>query len=287
MWNTYPKKFRVSYFPIHLDIELNTNCNLRCPSCFQSFDTPKTALMPLKMVKQIIDIGASQGLCSIKFNYRGEPLLYPKLVEVIKYAKDKGIIEVMFNTNGYLLNLDINYKLMIAGLDKLIVSIDDHRPEEYSKYRIGSDLGVVENNIRNLVVIREFYSKPNPIIRIQKLDREETRHLNDEYIEHYKPLADSIAIHDFLDYRCKSNHTPMPKWCCASLWQRMLILVDGSVVACCGLNGKFSRLGHIKTDTLKGLWLGQLMTKFREYHKQGLSHKMRACRSCALRLHYL
>lgn len=239
------------------------------------------------MVKQIIDQGASHGLCSIKLNYRGEPLLYPNLVEVVKYAKSKGIIEVMFNTNGYLLNLDIAHKLMKAGLDLIIFSIDDHRAIEYSKYRVGSDLGVVENNIRNLNVMKAFHNFKTPRIRIQKIDRPETKHFNKEYLEKYRQYADFVAFHEFLDYRCKPTPTPMPEWCCASLWQRMLVLADGSIVACCGLNANFSRLGHIKENSIKSLWLGQLMNKFRKYHKQGLSHKIRACRNCALRLHYL
>ncbi len=287
MWNTYPKVFRVPYFPIHLDIELNTNCNLRCPSCFQSFDTPETKLMPMRMVKQIIDIGTSHGLCSIKFNYRGEPLLYPKLVEVVKYAKYKGIIEIMFNTNGYLLDINKSYQLVMAGLDKIIFSIDDHRPKEYAKLRVGSALEVVENNIRNLIVIREFHKKSNPLIRIQKIDREVSRHLNEEYIEHYKKMSDIIAMHEYLDYRCKETDSIMPKWCCASLWQRMLILADGTISPCCGLNANIVKLGNIKTDSIRKLWHGEFMTAFRSRHREGCSHDVPMCRSCALRLHYL
>ena len=121
-WNTYPVKRKVATFPIHLDIELNTTCNLKCVMCFQSFDPPEAQLMDLEMVKQIILEGAKYDLCSIKLNYRGEPLLYPHLIEVIKFAKQMGVIEVMFNTNGMLLDINKAAKLVKSGVDLIIFS---------------------------------------------------------------------------------------------------------------------------------------------------------------------
>ena len=253
--------------------------------CFQSFDPPEAHLLYLDMVKQILLEGAKYGLCSIKLNYRGEPLLYPHLIEVIAFANQMGVIEVMFNTNGMLLDINKAAKLVKSGVDLIIFSIDDHRDKEYEKYRKGGSLSVVVNNLRNLSVIKEFYQSPTPKIRVQKLDR--TPEYNEDYKAYFTPFADYVGFHELLDYRCASNPKPMPNWCCASLWQRMVILADGSVIACCGLNGNFSILGHIKKDTLQSLWLGPKMTKYRELHNLGNSHKIRACRNCALRLHYI
>ena len=36
----------------------------------------------------------------MKFNWRGEPLLNPNLGELIKFAKDEGILETIINTNA-------------------------------------------------------------------------------------------------------------------------------------------------------------------------------------------
>lgn len=285
MWNTYPKRRKVAYFPIHLDIELNTNCNYTCKKCFHSFDPPPHIEMPLEMVKKIIDEGAEKGLCSIKFNYRGEPLLYPHLVEVVKYAKDKGIIDVMFNTNGSLLDINLSYQLMKAGLDKIIISIDDHRDRMYTQLQSG-ELSIVKNNLRNLIVIRNFHDSNIPVIRIQKVDRSLTSNMNDDYMKEMAKYCDELAFHEYLDYQCKEYRDPMPNWCCASLWQRMLILADGTITACCGLNSNFSKLGHIDKNTIEELWHGPTMERYRELHMNGESHKIRACRNCPLRLHY-
>ena len=87
-WKVNPLIFDAGEFPLHLDIEVNTSCNLRCPMCFQSsFKIPQLEMKP-EIVKALIDEGVEHGLCAIKLNYRGEPLLYTHLIEIIEYAKD-------------------------------------------------------------------------------------------------------------------------------------------------------------------------------------------------------
>ena len=49
-----------------------------------------------KIIKETIDMGVP----SIKLNWRGEPLLNPKLSKMISYAKENGILEVLINTNA-------------------------------------------------------------------------------------------------------------------------------------------------------------------------------------------
>ena len=97
-WNENPKNNIIEEFPIHLDIEINSTCNLRCIMCFQSSEKsrPEPGYMDFSVFKKIIDEGVIYGLCSIKPTFRGEPLLHPKIVDMVKYAKNKGILEISF-----------------------------------------------------------------------------------------------------------------------------------------------------------------------------------------------
>ena len=56
------------------------------------------------LYKKIIMETIVMGVPSIKLNWRGEPLLNPKMSKMISYAKEKGILEVMINTNAVSLN---------------------------------------------------------------------------------------------------------------------------------------------------------------------------------------
>ncbi|MBF0301235.1 MAG: hypothetical protein HQK51_21180, partial [Oligoflexia bacterium] len=120
-WEEYPKKFIVSPFPIHLDIEASSRCNLRCTFCDKLPLLTKKQLgdIDYNLFCKIIDEGAAKGLQSLKLSYRGEPLLHKKIIDMVKYAKIRGVLDIYFNTNGMLLNEDVSLKLIKAGLNRI------------------------------------------------------------------------------------------------------------------------------------------------------------------------
>ena len=69
------------------------------------------------MCYDLIDQAAKLKIPSIKFNWRGEPLLHPKLPEFINYAKEKGILETIINTNATQLKEGLAEELIKSGLD--------------------------------------------------------------------------------------------------------------------------------------------------------------------------
>ena len=112
-------------FPLHLDIELTSDCNLKCKMCWQYKDPnafPR-GMMKFELFKKIIDEGVKNGLCAIKLQSRGEAMMHPKIFEYSKYAKDNGIMDIHLTTNGTLFfkkrKID---ELFNSGIDKLIFS---------------------------------------------------------------------------------------------------------------------------------------------------------------------
>ena len=85
-WNYNPLHFKVDKFPLHLDFETITSCNLRCPFCFHSYDPPQLQKLDFNSYAKVIDEGAVNNLYSIKLQYRGEPTLDKRLPEFIAYA---------------------------------------------------------------------------------------------------------------------------------------------------------------------------------------------------------
>ena len=120
-WNENPISHTVNRVPIHLDIEATSNCNLKCKMCPRTDMVSEGKFWDVKnfdfeLYKKIITEAGEKGLCSIKFNYLGEPLMNPNLVDMIKFAKDHGVVDVMFNTNATLLterNAKITHRVRI------------------------------------------------------------------------------------------------------------------------------------------------------------------------------
>ena len=100
-WNSQPqncidKKFlgqeleNENINPLCIDIEIAAICDLACPFCFREFLVTPDKIIEDKLCYDLIDQAAEMKVPSIKFNWRGEPLLNSKIFEYIKYAKKKG-----------------------------------------------------------------------------------------------------------------------------------------------------------------------------------------------------
>jgi len=287
-WNNNPKVFNAMDYPIHLDIELNTSCNLRCPMCFQATGKVHPEYMALERVKELIDDGAKNGLCSIKFNYRGEPLLYPHLPEVIAYAKEKGIIEVMINTNATLLTADYAKRLIDSGLDLLAWSIDATTEKVYEQIRVGGNFYETCKNVVATQVLKKLKGVDKPIVRVQMVEQELNTYQVDDFVEFWNEYADEISVVDYKDTKGEvEDATELPDWYCSQLWQRLFVLADGDVIPCCraiqGNNEKQFVLGSVYNTTIKKAWNGLKMKHLRKAHKEGKSHLIGMCRTCGLR----
>jgi uncharacterized radical SAM superfamily Fe-S cluster-containing enzyme len=80
-------------------IEITEKCNLNCPVCFA--DTKNTFTLPLKKVKEMIDLYVRcEGEPEVLQISGGEPTVHPDIIEILKYAGEKGIKYPMLNTNG-------------------------------------------------------------------------------------------------------------------------------------------------------------------------------------------
>lgn len=287
-WVHNPSNFIVEDFPLHLDIELNTTCNLRCSMCFQSTHIIPPQEMDLKMVRDIIKQAGKLGVFSMKFNYRGEPLLYDNLCKVISYAKSKRIIETMINTNGTLLLPEKMYDLVNSGLDLLIVTVDGTTKEVYENIRRGADFETVLTNIMLLQSYKQLKGVNKPILRVQIVKQKKNNHQVMDFINHWRDIADEVSVVDLKDVEgdCE-NSTELPDWWCSQLWQRLFILADGDVVPCCrGVSGGIKKevvLGNVKETLIKEIWNSTKLNAMRNVHKYRKSHTLAMCRRCGIR----
>ena len=87
-------------------------------------DIGEDGFMELATYKKIVKECGDNGLFTLKFSMRGEPLLHPDIVEMVEYAKECGIKEVWINTNGGPLTEGLCRGLLRAGVDWLTVSFD-------------------------------------------------------------------------------------------------------------------------------------------------------------------
>lgn len=112
-----------------INLHILEACNFKCRQCFSKFGTKET--LPVEDWKKIVD-NCIAGADVAEFNIAGgEPMLYPGLVELVKYIRSKGV-KASLITNGSL--MDEEWIKSYAGMYETIgFSVDSINDETNRK----------------------------------------------------------------------------------------------------------------------------------------------------------
>ena len=281
-------------FPIHIDFETIFGCNLSCVMCTHAHRNrfpSRKRLMDISLFKKIIDEGVARGLASIGLDQEGEPLLVENLVEYIRYAKDKGILDIMINSNALALDKDKTEALLHSGLTRIHFSLDAVNKETYDKIRIGSDFNKVVENILYFCKRKKELNKELPITRVSFVKMSHNENEMDEFVKFWTPHVDAIAMQEYnnpfpddvaLGALYADKKIKNADFRCTQPWFRMVVLTDGTVMPCCLLGASLKMaVGNAGTDSIYDLWSSNTVKDLRRLHKDGNFSKHKICRICA------
>ena len=141
-------------YPIYVEISSSGFCNHRCKFCALDYLGYKAGNADFENLKRAIKDMAEGGVKSIQFGGEGEPLLHPKIKELIRYTKSLGI-DVSLTTNGTFLKEDL-LKDILPLVTWIKVSIDAAKPKTHMKIHRPKvqDFDVIINNLEKAVEIR-------------------------------------------------------------------------------------------------------------------------------------
>lgn len=132
----------------YLYISLTQKCNLSCVYCKSEnmyYDSTYDKLT-VDDYKFLIKSMAEIGISKVRFS-GGEPLLYPRLIELIRFAKEECNIEdIGIVTNGILL-YELAYQLRDAGVNSVNISLDSLKEYKYKSITNGGELKKVLKSI--------------------------------------------------------------------------------------------------------------------------------------------
>ena len=281
-WNENPEQRQVDTFPLHLDIELTAECNLKCPFCITTHADFPAGKMDVDLFKKIVDEGAEKGLYSLKLNWRGEPLMHPKMPELVRYAKEKGIIDVFMNTNATILTEKYARKVVESGIDRITVSFEGYEKELYESNRVGATFENTVENVKGLMRLKKELGSETPWVRVQTVLIDELKDKVAEYRAFWEEIVDEVA---YIDMKNEVQRLVVGKddWACPQLWQRLVISSDGQVMPCVNDHFCNMRLGNARDDSLADIWQSSKLTEMRQTHDAGLAHEIPGCSDCPLR----
>lgn len=134
-------------------VEVTNKCNLTCSTCMRNVWDVEYGHMSDQVFERILSgFDGCAEKPEIFIGGYGEPLSHPRVLYLVKQAKEHGH-RVSLITNGILLTKDVARKLIDLRLDMLWVSLDGASAECYADVRLGDMLPVV---LKNLTYLRSM-----------------------------------------------------------------------------------------------------------------------------------
>lgn len=314
LWQKASSLSYVPDYPLQLDFELNYSCNFSCSMCTWSVESSKgkgkKTWFDFEVYKEVIDEGVAKGLKAVRLNYVNEPLIRKDIHEFIAYAREAGILDIYFSTNGSLLTEAMSIALIDSGLTILQISLDAATKETFDKIRQGGDFHKIIANIARFKDIRTELKSLTPLLRVNFVKTALNISELEIFLEYWEDKADSIGVQNLIDV----NHPADEKqgidnsqsFNCAQPFCHLTIRYNGNILPCCTFFGaavpisqlatkhsvEFSDVENMAVDkksqaqlisqTIEQAWKGSAINKFREIHKVGEYWKHPVCKKCVL-----
>ena len=282
------------YFPKYFQIETVRKCNENCIFCPKDKWDNSVPYMSDKLFEKIAEElkAYSDWITVVDLQRNGEPLLDKNLPEKVLRLKKSGIKCVNFSTNASLLSEKLAKRLLDAGLDEIMLSIDTINKEKYETMRVGLNFDKVMNNILTFFDLREKM-KPDMIIRIRgvsffDLNTPEDRNALKEWENFWEPYRkphDRIYMkraHNWGNQKNIDGYQKNPDVFhpCILPWSTMHIMSKGLVTICPhDYNGKMN-IGDVNTNTMKEVWNDKKINNIRNLHKTGKRNDIPLCKQC-------
>jgi radical SAM protein with 4Fe4S-binding SPASM domain len=238
-------------------------------------DIEENDFMPLEMYKKIVGECGRAGLFTLKFSMRGEPLMHPDIVEMVRYAKEQGVKEVWINTNGGLITEKLAYDLMKAGVDWVTMSFDG-LGKKYEAIRKPLKYGESLEKLRTLRRVRNDL-KANTLLNVQTI----WSAIKDDpegYVRLMKSIVDRVAYNPDMNFK-EYTLIPDDNFICPRLWQRICITSKGNYLKCPSDFQMEEILGNVADYSVQEAW-DILQEKQRQLHLAGRKKDSAVCNKC-------
>lgn len=273
-WHLAPTYRIVTPFPLHVDLESASTCNMNCPMCYRDM-MKSTGQMDFDLFTRLVDECAAEDLYSMRLSWRGETLTHPRITEMIAYAA-KRIPSVSFLTNAFFIDERISACLVENRVAYVAVSFDGIR-EVYEKVRAPAKFEESMDRLRLLRAMREKAGSVLPQIRTCTI-WPAISHDPEDYQRTMSEVADYMVKNPYINF--KGTMTLKQGFVCQYPWERIVVGWDGTGQCCTGWNATDIALGNGRETSIKEMWLSARQDDVRRMHHEGLRLDIPCCREC-------
>ncbi len=315
----------MQYIPSHIQIEtVNRYCNARCPMCTikfvpeanievadeqaQSGVARQPEFMTLDTFKAIADkcLPFIDKIEKLSLHGCGEPLMDKTLPEKIHYAKQIGFNGIGFTSNCGLLKNKLSKRLLDAGLNCIIPSIDGLTKNVHETIRPGINFDRTIEYLKYFIQYRDDNDLDCKVLI--RMVRQQLNHQQwEDYQLFWNDLLNpekgddviTIDIHNTggkvenfdnmkVDgYTAKIDQYQEQMSCqqaelCPDLFSRLSIYASGDVSLCSADQSSYYDLGNVLTQDPLDIYNNKVFTHYREEWLDNNFMALNYCKDCTI-----
>jgi organic radical activating enzyme len=269
--------------PLFLNLEPTNVCQLDCLFCSRQLSRRPLGYLDLDLAKTIFKEAGAWPRPALRLAGWGEPLLHPKIAEICRLAKGRGI-KVKIYTNGLSLSPELMDEFIDMGLDDLQFSMQGLNADQYHFNRLRGDYRKLSDNIA--MASRRRGKRPRPFLSLL------TSVLSDElasgdahgFTQEWLKLVDKVAVDlTNLNFVSETERAKphlgrqsqgLSRRRCVDVFLAQEVKYDGSIQFCGqdALGREGHTIGRAGEMSLKDAWLGPKMEGQRELVGRSLGH---------------
>ena len=286
---------KVSGYPYEWEIDTTNICQLRCPLCSTGRGTihRDMGVMHFDTFARLIDEIKDYCVWLTLYSW-GEPFLNKEIDRFLAYAHQASIATTISTNLNKPLTPDMAQRIIQAGLDTLIVSIDGTTQEVYEQYRVGGWLDRVLANLKLLVDTKQRLRSRTPYIEWQFIVMRQNQHQIPEARAMAREIGVDAIVFKKVDFPLWEQDPEVARrWLpvgadkylrenpfdrpyheegarCWRLWRSSVVNWDGGCAPCCYLTDKADDFGDVTNAPFRTVWNNDKYQAARELFKIGV-----------------
>lgn len=286
--------------PFIIFIDPSDVCNFQCKFC-PTGDREKMkntagrnyGILDYDLYRKVIDDleEFNDQIKVIRLYKDGEPLIHPRFVDMVKYAKASPKVQrVDTTTNASLLTKEISDGLIEAGLDRINISIEGVSEKQYidfSQYKL-----VYSDLLENIGYLYENKTNLEMIVKINGDILTEGE--KQKFLDDFGDITDGIFIESIMDcwpeFEQKKVKVNEERGIYGNEIKEVLVcpypfysfaVNSSGMVSVCFLDWERKLvIGDVRNSSLKELWLGDEMQRYRKEFLSGNRNRIKTCANC-------
>ena len=251
-------------FPKTMLLEPTNACNLNCSFCLIKNMRRQLTYMDLSLAKDILQQAYANGVREVGFYVLGEPLLHPRLPEIVKVAHQLGYEYIYITTNGELATREKVSQLAENGLNSIKFSINAGTDSLYEEVHGKNVLAKVLQNLRDCIAIRQQAKDKNlPFKRVMvsSVYSDETLPSVEKLKHEYGSMVDDFVL---TPAKHLDNSLIGKTKLCPQPFNRLHVSAEGYLTMCCHDTNNDLLVADLNHEPLLEAWTNEKALSVRE-----------------------